>query len=99
MLLTTVLCVSAISGKSLTELSAKLLKLCFLQRPSDKQQDLQRRIEAIGKEMDEMRRELKALQNNSPSDHQTAGGVRINLQVIMSGVAHLHAIPCAFESA
>ena len=53
-----------------------------MQLPSQRELNLQRRVEATERQMAELRQELKALQNNPATHLQTAEGGQINLQVL-----------------
>ena len=58
--------------------------MSLVQLPSQRELDLQRRVEATERQMAELRHELKALQHNPASQSQTAEGAQINLQVLCS---------------
>ena len=55
--------------------------MSLVQLPSQRELDLQRRVEATERQMAELQQELKALQNNPASQSQTSEGAQINLQV------------------
>ena len=66
--------------------------MSLVQFPSQRELDLQRRVEATERQLTELREQVKAMQNNPASRSQTPEGAQIDLQVLCLATESLHLV-------